>query len=89
MQAVLPRQFKCVQEGVGQPGPLFKSLRYGDPSYGKLLPGTNDCVRRGASDGGEMGAFHFVQAPQRETNLLVRLQEYLPVGLECGIFYET
>lgn len=36
-----------------------------------------------------MGAFHFVLAPQRETDLLVRLGEYLPVGLECGIIYQT
>ena len=34
-------------------------------------------------------AFHFVLAPQRETDLRVRLQEYIPVGMEFGIFYET
>jgi hypothetical protein len=50
---------------------------------------TDDTVRRGASDGGEMGGFHFVLASQRETDLLVRLGEYLPVGLECGIIYQT
>jgi hypothetical protein len=36
-----------------------------------------------------MGAFHFLLAPLRETDLRVRMQEYLPVGLEFGIFYET
>ena len=46
-------------------------------------------IRRGADDGGEMGAFHFVQAPSRETDLRVRMQEYLPVGLEFGVFYEN
>jgi len=71
------------------PGPLFESLRYGDPGYAKLLGQTDDTVRRGADDGGEMGAFHFVLAPQRETDLRVRLQEYIPVGMEFGIFYET
>jgi hypothetical protein len=71
------------------PGPLFESLRYGDPGYAKLIASTDDSVRRGADDGGEMGAFHFVLAPQRETDLRVRLQEYIPVGLEFGIFYET
>jgi hypothetical protein len=50
---------------------------------------TGDSIRRGAEDGGEMGGFHFVLAPQRETDLRVRLQEYTPVGLEFGIFYET
>ncbi len=71
------------------PGPLFESMRYGDPAYLKLIASTDDSVRRGADDGGEMGAFHFVLAPQRETDLRVRLQEYIPVGLEFGIFYET
>ena len=71
------------------PGPLFESLRYGDPGYAKLMAQTDDSVRRGADDRGEMGGFHFVLAPQRETDLRVRLQEYIPVGLEFGIFYET
>jgi hypothetical protein len=71
------------------PGPLFESLRYGDPGYAKLMAQTGDSIRRGADDGGEMGGFHFVLPPQRETDLRVRLQEYTPVGLEFGIFYET
>jgi hypothetical protein len=71
------------------PGPLFDSLRYGDPGYAKLMAQTDDRIRRGADDGGEMGGFHFVLAPQRETDLRVRFQEYTPVGLEFGIFYET
>jgi hypothetical protein len=71
------------------PGPLLESLRYGDPDYAKLLASTDDSVRRGSDDGGEMGAFHFVLAPLRETDLRVRLQEYIPVGLEFGIFYQT
>ena len=87
--AVVPRQFECVQLGESVPRPVFYSLRYGDPGYAKLLPSTDDSIRRGADDGGEMGAFHFVLAPLRETDLLVRLQEYLPVGLECGIFYQN
>jgi len=87
--AILPRQYECVQAAVGQPQPVFISLRYGDPGYGKLSPDTDDLIRRGADDGGEMGAFHFVLAPQRETDLLTRVQEYLPVNLEFGIFYQT
>jgi hypothetical protein len=87
--AVVPRQFQCVFEGQGFDEPLFYSLRYGQPAYCKLFPSTRDTVRRGADDGGEMGAFHFLSAPMRETDLLTRLQEYLPAGLESGIFYET
>ena len=36
-----------------------------------------------------MGAFHFLFAPQRESDLRTRLDEYLRVGLEAGIFYES
>jgi hypothetical protein len=68
---------------------MFYALSYGRPGYLKLLPSTDDAIRRGADDGGEMGAFHFLLAPQRETDLMVRLQEYLPVGLEFGIFYQN
>jgi hypothetical protein len=87
--AVTPRQFECVEQAPGSPQPLFFSLRYGDPPYAKLLTATDDTIRRGADDGGEMGAFHFVLAPLRETDLLVRLQEYVPAGLEFGIIYEN
>lgn len=87
--SVLPRNFECVQQGAGVSPPIFYSWRYGDPGYGKLLPSTADSIRRGADDGGEMGAFHFVLAPLRETDLRVRLQEYLPVALEFGIFYQN
>jgi hypothetical protein len=87
--AVTPRRFECVEEGPGSPQPLFFSLRYGDPAYGKFAACTDDAIRRGADDGGEMGAFHFVLAPLRETDLRVRMREYLPVGLEFGVFYET
>jgi len=87
--AITPRQFECVTDAPGTPGPLFGSLRYGDSAYGKLLPDTDDTIRRGADDGGEMGAFHFVAAPQREIDLRARLLEYLPVGMEFGIFYES
>ena len=36
-----------------------------------------------------MGAFHHLFGPQRETDLRIRLDEYLRVGLEAGIFYES
>jgi hypothetical protein len=87
--SITPRQFKCVEQAPGVPQPLFYSLRYGDASYAKLFPSTDNAIRRGADDGGEMGAFHFLLAPLRETDLRVRLQEFIPVGLEFGIFYQT
>ncbi|HLJ27823.1 MAG TPA: hypothetical protein VKY85_14015 [Candidatus Angelobacter sp.] len=87
--AIVPRNFKCVKQALGSPQPLFYSLRYGDPAYCKLFSVTDDAIRRGADDGGEMGAFHFLLAPLRESDLRVRITEYLPVGLEFGVFYEN
>jgi hypothetical protein len=87
--AVTPRRFECVEQAVATPQPLFFSLRYGHPAYMKLLVATNDAIRRGADDGGEMGCFHFLLAPQRESDLEIRLQEYLPVGLEFGLIYQN
>lgn len=87
--AIVPRQFQCVEQAPGAPAPMFYSLRYGHPAYAKLLPTTDSAIRQGADDAGEMGAFHFLLAPLREADLRIRLQEYIPVGLEFGIFYES
>ena len=87
--AITPRQFKCVTEAPASAQPLFFSLRYGDPGYAKLLASTSDEIRRGADDGGEMGVFHFVLGPLRETDVKIRLQEYIPAGLEFGIIYQN
>jgi hypothetical protein len=87
--AKTPRRFKCIERTIAGPQPIFFAFRYGRPGYMKLLTSTPDVVRRGADDVGEMGAFNFVLAPLRETDLRVRMQEYLPVGLEFGIIYQN
>ncbi|HTW47747.1 MAG TPA: hypothetical protein VMD92_07355 [Acidobacteriaceae bacterium] len=87
--AILPRQFQCVEQAPGTPAPMFYALQYGNPAYAKLLPTTDSSIREGADDGGEMGAYHSILAPQREADLLTRLAEYIPVGMEYGIFYES
>jgi hypothetical protein len=46
-------------------------------------------ILAGGADGAEMGAFNHLKQPQRETNLRVRLGEYLPFGLEAGFVYVT
>lgn len=84
-----PRRFECVEQALASPQPIFFAFRYGRPGYLKLLASTPDVVRRGADDGGEMGAFHFVLGPLREIDLRVRMQEYLPVGLEFGVIYQN
>ena len=88
-EAKTPRRYECVEQTIAGPQPIFFALRYGNPGYMKLLASTPDVVRRGAEDGGEMGAFHFVLAPLRESDLRVRMTEYLPVGLEFGVIYQN
>ena len=69
--------------------PQFTSVRYGHPAYAQLSRRSAAEIRTGADDESEMGAFHDLFAPQRETNLEIRLDEYLRFGLEAGIFYAS
>jgi hypothetical protein len=69
--------------------PAFTSLGYGDPGYGQLRITAPEQIRTGADDEAEMGAFHDLFQPQRESNIRARLREYLRFGLEAGIFYST
>lgn len=83
-----PRRYHCQpEEGNYLTRPHFTSLRYGDPGYCQLRQSTSDKIRRGAHDESEMGVLHGLYQPQRETNLRVRLEEYLRFGLEAGLIY--
>jgi hypothetical protein len=69
--------------------PAFTTQRYGQPAYAQLHLGAPREIRTGAEDGSEMGAFSHLKHPERESNLRIRLQEYLPFGLDAGIIYVT
>lgn len=85
-----PARYHCQPEDEKQQTwPQFTSLRYGDSGYCQLLQSTSDKVRRGAHDESEMGVLHGLYQPQRETNLRVRLEEYLRFGLEAGLIYRS
>lgn len=92
LNARTPRKFECQPEdeasAVGVT-PQFTSLRFGDSGYMQLSLRTPMAIRAGADDEAEMGAFHDLYQPQRETNLRVRLDEYLRFSLEAGIFYAS
>jgi hypothetical protein len=87
----VPQRYQCVPgDGTSATAfPQFTSLRYGHYAYAQLRPTAGPAILSGASDEGQIGAFHHLYQPQRETNLRVRLDEYLRVGLEAGIFYES
>ncbi len=69
--------------------PSFTAERYGHPGYAQLHLRCPREIRAGAEDGAEMGAFSHLKQPQRESNLRIRLREYLPFGLDAGIIYVT
>lgn len=69
--------------------PAFTDLSYGGPAYAQLARACPVEIRTGADDESEMGAFHDLYQPQRLTNLDIRLQEYLRVGLQAGVFCVT
>jgi hypothetical protein len=69
--------------------PQFTSRQYGNPGYAQLAPGCAIEIRSGADDESEMGAFHDLFQPQRETNLKARLDEYTPAGMHAGIIFAT
>lgn len=98
-----PRRFRCqpdlaLAEQADEPAraaaqrrlaPQFVSVRYGDPGYAQLAPGSADELRSGAEDGGEVGVMHMLYQQQRAAGLRVALDEFLPAGFEAGIFFET
>jgi hypothetical protein len=67
--------------------PSFTTRRYGQPAYCQLRLAAPAEIRTGAEDGSEMGVYCHVKQPQRESNLSIRLEEYLPFGLEAGVIY--
>jgi hypothetical protein len=67
----------------------FTALSASHPAYAQLRRSAPEEIRHGASDEGEMGAWHQLFQPQRESNLRTRLEEYLRFGLEAGLFFET
>jgi hypothetical protein len=69
--------------------PSFEIDVYGQPEYCQLQLATPLQIRTGASDGAEMGALNQLKQPQRETNLRIRLEEYVPFGRSAGIIYVT
>jgi hypothetical protein len=86
LENVLPADEALVRARVR---PVFTSVRYGEPGYAQLAVGGPCEIATGADDGSEMGAFSHLRQPQRVANLRLRLEEYLPFGLEPGLVYVT
>ncbi|HKM74535.1 MAG TPA: hypothetical protein VJX94_31495 [Stellaceae bacterium] len=88
--AITPGQYRCLpgtdpelEDALAQ---QFVSLRYGSPSYGLLGGDCPVAVWQGADDESQIGAYHLLYETQGVGNLRSRMDEYLPFGLEAGIF---
>lgn len=79
-----PRRYHCVSQAA-----RFTSLRFGLPGYCQLSSTCDQAIRRGADDESEMGVFHDLFQPQRESDLYTRLNEFLRFGMEAAIFYAS
>lgn len=87
-EAKVPVRYHCQPESdASLIRPQFTSIHFKDPAYCQLNAFGPCEIRQGADDEAEMGAFHDLYEPQRETHLRARLNEYLRFGLEVGIFY--
>ncbi len=87
-----PRRYRCQPTSAADAlrvQPQFTAEQYGAPAYCQLSDRCAVEIRTGADDESEMGAYHDLYAPQRETNLGIRLDEYLRFGLEAGVFHAS
>lgn len=86
--SVIPRQYESVM--IAARAPLFTSVDFGQPAYAQLIAsvdaaiitGAKDAaISTGAQDGSEMGAFARDKNPIKERSILIKYQEYMPLGL--------
>jgi hypothetical protein len=84
--SLVPRRHRCLPTSDSPRTPVFVSLQYGEPGYGRLSLRCAASIRRGADDESELGAMHDRFEPLRLDHLMMRLNEYLRFGMEAGAF---
>lgn len=87
--AITPQTYRCLPPDPSEEGlfvPRFVSLRYGHPSYGLLSTSTPVAVWTGADNGSQIGVYYLIQETEAVRNVQLRTPEYLPFGMEAGIF---
>jgi hypothetical protein len=92
LDSLAPRRYRCQpadEASAARVFPRFTSTTYGQPGYGQLAVSCPEAIAGGAEDGGELGAFNFLQQAQRLRALRASLDEYLRFGMEAGIFFVT
>ena len=92
--SILPRKYESVE--IAPRGPLFTTRVFGQPGYSQLLQSADSAVLRpvgrhshGCRDGSEMGAFAGEKNAIKERSLLIKYEEFMPLGLSPVIIYVT
>ncbi len=95
----LPRKYQSVRIAPG--AELFTSRAFGQPGYAQLRSDADTAIAsdpastqpgsilEGAQNGSEMGAFYSGMAAIKERRLLLKLQEFMPLGLVPVIVHVT
>ncbi len=91
LDSQLPPRYESRPRGSAEAGmtPVFTTTEYGEPAYCQLHGACPRELLCGAADGGEMGAYHHLYAPQRVAGLSARLDEYLRFGLDAGLIFAS
>jgi hypothetical protein len=96
--SVLPRRLQCVpsddQARAWRPpgrclAPLFNARRFGRPDYAQLAAACPPSILHASEERSEIGAFTGALNPIRLDNMITKLQEFLPVGLNVVVVVET
>jgi hypothetical protein len=93
--SVLPRQYESVE--ISDQSPILTSRQFGQPGYGQLLASADAAILApagatllaGAADGSEMGAFARDKNPIKDRSILIKYQEYMPLGLVPVLVHVT
>jgi hypothetical protein len=88
--SALPRRYESVQ--IAPSSPIMVSRRFGEWGYAQLHDGADSAILSGntgaepslltgAHNGSEIGVFNRAGAAIKDRSLLIKLQEFLPIGL--------
>ncbi len=86
--SVLPRQYESVE--VTPQSPIFTARVFAQPGYAQLLSNADRAILTGAAgatisagaqNGSEMGAFAGEKNPIKVRSLLIKYEEFMPLGL--------
>lgn len=89
--SITPNRYRCLPPDAASESalaPKFVTLGYGHPSYALLSGDVPMAVWTGADNGSQIGVYYQIQETEAVRNVQLRAPEYLPFGLEAGIFLE-